>query len=409
MSEFAALDIFLHDQPIALLTHLPGDRNLLSFNKEYIFDPHRPTLSLSFKDPFGELITEVKSTRTLLPPFLANLLPEGHMRDYLASQAKIDPQREFYLLAALGEDLPGALRVAPSKNLYMANEEKNSYMNEILSQQAKEAVFRFSLAGLQLKFSAIMESEGGLTIPVEGVGGSWIVKLPSSTYPAVPENEYAMMEMARRIGIDVPETALVSIDQIHGLPKGIGRIKNSAYIIKRFDRTPEGKGIHIEDFAQVFGVYPEKKYRAASYRNIAGVIASEIGEEGVIEFIRRFVFNALIGNGDMHLKNWSLIYPDKVNAKLAPAYDFVSTISYLPEDQLALTFVDSKAFGSLTYEQLNRFAAKAQLSKALVQETAIETVQAFREVWRSVGDFQLDQEMIRAINKHLDAIPLYKG
>ena len=58
-----------------------------------------------------------------------------------------------------------------------------------------------------------------------------------------------------------------------------------------------------------------------------------------MEFLRRFVFNALIGNADMHLKNWSLIYPDRRAAMLAPAYDFVSTIAYLPDDRLALTFV----------------------------------------------------------------------
>ena len=218
-----------------------------------------------------------------------------------------------------------------------------------------------------------------------------------------------MMELARQIGIEVPETSLVSIDQIHGLPKGVGRIAIKAFITKRFDRTAEGKGIHIEDFAQVFGVYPEKKYQSASYRNIAEVIALEIGEKGVIEFIRRFVFNALIGNGDMHLKNWSLIYPDKVNAALAPAYDFVSTIHYLPSDDLALTFVDSKKFSSLTYEQLDRFAGKTQLSKTLVLETARETVKAFTKVWESITDFHLDKEIIITINKHLDTIPLYKG
>lgn len=72
------------------------------------------------------------------------------------------------------------------------------------------------------------------------------MKLSSSIYRGVPENEYVMMEMARRIGIDVPATALVPIDQIHGLPEGIGRIANSAFIIKRFDRAPDGKGIHID-------------------------------------------------------------------------------------------------------------------------------------------------------------------
>ena len=56
-----------------------------------------------------------------------------------------------------------------------------------------EAVLRFSLAGVQLKFSAVMEASGGLTIPAGGMGGSWIVKLPSARFAAVPENEFAML------------------------------------------------------------------------------------------------------------------------------------------------------------------------------------------------------------------------
>lgn len=298
MTDFDMLDIFLDDQPIAMLTNLPGDRNLLTFHQDYINDRERATLSLSFRDVFGDLITDIKSTRTRLPPFLANLLPEGHMRDYLATQAKINPNREFYLLAALGKDLPGALKVFPSNHL-KRNENQDRGIATSMRQAKEDGILRFSLAGVQLKFSAIREKEGGLTIPVDGVGGGWILKLPSSVYAGVPENEYVMMELARIIGIDVPETALVPINQIKGLPEGIGRIANHAFVIKRFDRTQEGRGIHIEDFAQVFGVFPEKKYQAASYRNIAEVVWSEIGEKGIVEFIRRFVFNALIGNGDM--------------------------------------------------------------------------------------------------------------
>lgn len=225
----------------------------------------------------------------------------------------------------------------------------------------------------------------------------------------MPENEYIMLELARHIGIDVPQTALVSMDQIHGLPKGIGSSTSHAFIIKRFDRTVEGHGIHIEDFAQVLGLFPEKKYRFANYQNIAFVIQSEIGDKGIIEFIRRFVFNALIGNGDMHLKNWSLIYPDKKNAALAPAYDFVSTIPYLSGDELVLNFMDSKTFDSLTYLQFKRFADKAQISEALVLETVQQTSQAFRKIWSSIRDFQLDQEIVSAIKQHLKTIPFYNA
>ena len=60
---------------------------------------------------------------------------------------------------------------------------------------------RFSLAGVQLKFSAVMEASGGLTVPADGMGGSWIVKLPSARFPAVPENEFGMIELAQSVGI----------------------------------------------------------------------------------------------------------------------------------------------------------------------------------------------------------------
>lgn len=404
MTDSLSLEISLHDEPIGAITHLPGDRNLFTFNQDYIDNPKRPTFSLSSKDTMGELITAPQQTRTRLPPFFANLLPEGHMHEYLASQAGVNPQREFYLFAALGKDLPGAVRVKRTTP-FSWNKESPAEKGRGLDESH---ILRFSLAGLQLKFSAIWESHGGLTIPADGIGGSWIVKLPSAIYAGVPENEFTMMEMARHIGIDVPETALISIDQIHGIPSGVGAISNHAFIIKRFDRDAMGRGIHIEDFAQVFGVFPEKKYRAASYRNVAQVIWAETGEEGIVEFIRRFVFNALIGNGDMHLKNWSFIYPNKREAALAPAYDFVSTIPYLPEDQLALTFVNSKAFSALTYAQFRNFAAKAHLPESLVLETVYETVRKFSEVWKSSLSFPyLDEKLIQTIDNHLSSIPIW--
>ena len=158
----------------------------------------------------------------------------------------------------------------------------------------------------------------------------------------------------------------------------------------------------MEDFAQVFGVYPEGKYGKASYRNIAEVVSIETGETGISEFLRRFVFNALIGNGDMHLKNWSLIYPDRISAQLAPAYDFVSTLAYIPNDKLGLTFIDSKSFQSLTLEQFARFAAKAGLPEKLTLGTVRQTVADFRKAWADSDDLKLAAELRRAIDDHFD-------
>jgi serine/threonine-protein kinase HipA len=96
------------------------------------------------------------------------------------------------------------------------------------------------------------------------------VKLPSQRFPRVPENEYAMMSLAQWVGIEIPEIELVSIDSIANLPAFDFRGEGSAIALKRFDRSDAGERVHMEDFAQVFGVYPERKYGEASYRNIRG-------------------------------------------------------------------------------------------------------------------------------------------
>lgn len=412
MSNVSTLNVLLYGQPIGTITNVGHDRTLFAFTDDYISNEARPVLSLGFKDSLGGLITDFKPTQTKLTPFFSNLLPEETMRHYLAERANVNPAREFFLLWVLGQDLPGAITVVPADGETLPP----NVHEEVEDGDAPEQPMRFSLAGVQLKFSAVQQAAGGLTIPVSGTGGSWIVKLPSSRFEAVPENEFAMMEMARMLGMDVPETQLLSIDQIGNIPEGIGRFGASfknrqAFAIKRFDRV-EGKGadrqtIHTEDFAQVFGVYPEDKYKKASMRNIAQVIGLEGHEGDVAEFIRRLVFNTLIGNADMHLKNWSVIYNDKQSASIAPAYDFVSTIAYIPDDSASLKVSRTKKFSEFTLDELSHLAAKAMLPEKLVLDTAHETVSAFHEIWnREKLNLPLTKHMIEVIEKHLQNVPL---
>ena len=107
-----ALRILLYGEPVGTLIRLTDDKNLFSFEESYINAALRPTLSLSFKDAAGGLITSERPTQTKLPPYFSNLLPEGRMREYLAWRAGVKAEREFFLLAALGRDLPGALTAA---------------------------------------------------------------------------------------------------------------------------------------------------------------------------------------------------------------------------------------------------------------------------------------------------------
>lgn len=408
MRDVSYLHVLLYGQKIGLLTHVPGDRTIFTFERDYIDNPQRPILSLGFKDTMGGLITDFPPTQKRVLPFFSNLLPEGHLRRYLAEKADVNEEREYPLLWALGQDLPGAVTL-------LSDDGNNWPLQEKLSvdtaRQIRREAFHFSLAGVQLKFSALKDegNQAGLTIPAHGMGGEWIVKLPSARFSGVPENEFSMMNLARQMGMDVPETQLVNMADMQGLPEGLGEFSGPALAIRRFDRTPEGP-VHIEDFAQVFRVYPELKYKRGTYKNIAEILAIETSDADVAEFIRRAVFNTLIGNGDMHLKNWSLIYRQPHIASLAPAYDFLSTVHYMPDDQSALKYVRTRSMDALTWDELAYLASKARVSEKLVLDTARQTVESFKDHWATErGGMPMYKSARDAIDRHLATVPIAGG
>ena len=406
MPDVSVLNVLLYGEPIGTLTRVAGDRTLFAFNAAYIADPQRPVLGLGFKDSLGGLITDFQPTQTRVMPFFSNLLPEGHMRTYLAQRAGVNPVREFFLLWVLGMDLPGAITITPTDGESWPPDADGAAADHHDDDRREDAL-RFSLAGVQLKFSAVNEARGGLTIPAKGVGGSWIVKLPSRQFPNVPENEFSMMTLARLIGMDVPALRLVDLNAIRNLPNGLDGLKGQALVIERFDRLPDGGAVHMEDFAQIFGVYPDRKYTKASMRSIGRVIAAEAGESDIAEFVRRLTFNMLIGNADMHLKNWSMTYPDRRTAVLAPAYDFVSTIAYLRDENFALNVSRTRRFDEFTDDELSHLAAKALLPEKLVLDTARETVVLFHQHWQAEkGNLPLSADVIRAVEDHLRKVPL---
>jgi len=407
MADISVLEVRLYDEPIGTLTRVEGDRTIFAFNEEYVNDPQRPTLGLRFKDAYGELITEFKMRQTKVMPFFSNLLPEGHMRRYLADTANVNPEREFFLLWVLGQDLAGAITIVPADGEDLPPTAQRNLEGDESGERNEDSVLRFSLAGVQLKFSAINEATGGLTIPAKGVGGSWIVKLPSREYRQVPENEFSMMTMARLVGIDIPAIQLIDVNSITNLPAGIDSLGGNAFAIERFDRLSDGSKVHIEDFAQVFNVYPHNKYKKASFRDIAEVVGIESSDEDISELIRRLTFNSLIGNSDMHLKNWSMMYPDRRNAALAPAYDFVSTTPYIPGDNAALTVSRTKRFDGFSEDELSHLSARARLPERMVIESARETVELFRQHWNSEKhNLPLTQEVVTAVEHQLQIVPL---
>lgn len=403
------LEVLLNDRRIGMITALGGDRSIFSFDDAYADDPDRPTLSLSFKGEHGGLLREHNPTQTSLLPFFSNLLPEGPLREYLAKRAGVKPVREYLLIEALGPDLPGSVTIKPVGD-GAAGDEGDLTAEDSAHHRGTEKPLRFSLAGVQLKFSAVEKAHGGLTIPASGKGGDWIVKLPTPRFRGLAANEFSMMSLARKMGLDIPDVELVPLDRIEGLPEDIGKIDEDAFAIRRFDRTEDGRRIHIEDFAQVFGVYPDDKYEKGSYRHIAKVLWLETGEAGVREFIKRLVFNAFIGNADMHLKNWSLIYPDGRTPQLSPGYDFLSTTIYIPDESAGLKFARTKRVAELTMDEIAYMAAKAGAPEALACDAATEAVDRFREAWgRERTHLPISKDLEAEVERLLGVVPLAAG
>ena len=120
--------------------------------------------------------------------------------------------------------------------------------------------------------------------------------------------------------------------------------------------------------------------------------------------------NTLIGSADMHLKNWSIIYPDRRPAALAPAYDFVSTIPYIADEFAAIKYARTKRMCELSLDELRHSAAKARLPEMLIIDAATETVARFHEdrAEAKKGRDPIGKDVAQAIDTHLQSLELVK-
>jgi serine/threonine-protein kinase HipA len=399
------LSVWLGQTLVGNITELPNDRSLFAFDPDYINNQQRPVLSSSFYNAEGELNSEPILKTTKVAAFFSNLLPEGELRSYIAGREGIKAIRDLPLLRLLGEDLPGAVVVRPEEDGPPSLESDDD--EAIVEQADEKKPLRFSLAGIQMKFSATGSPERGWTIPAEGKGGHWILKLPSEKHALVPENEHSMMEFARRVGIQAAETGLVSVREVEGLPKAFQEKNANALWVKRFDRTENGR-IHMEDFNQLYSQFPDDKYENYSYRNMAGDLAVISGAEDVLEFVRRLIFSAAIGNADMHLKNWTLLYPDGRTPRISPAYDFVSTIAYIPDLTMALSFYKKhKEVEDFTEERLRRFASSLPIPEHSVVEAALEIAEKVVRTWKEVkNDLPAAESVKQLVTERINLFPL---
>jgi len=153
--------------------------------------------------------------------------------------------------------------------------------------------------------------------------------------------------------------------------------------IKRFDRDRNAR-IHMEDFAQVLVKYPHQKYNTANYEKI-GKVLYEFSGDGLADaqqFARRLLVNILLANGDAHLKNWSLLYKDKITPTLSPAYDIVTTSVYIEnETKYALNLGKTKEWFSVTTDNFQSWAKKSGIPWRVIKPHLDDAMEKARSLW----------------------------
>lgn len=221
----------------------------------------------------------------------------------------------------------------------------------------------YTVPGVQKKLSLHLSTENNLRLTIINYPTGYILKPATEEYDSLPEMEYLIMQMAKISGIQTVPFALIEIFDT----------QNFAYITKRIDRifTPQFKKLAMEDFCQLEERLTENKYRS-SYERCAKIISKYSVQPGLdmADFFLRLLFSFVIGNSDMHLKNFSLIETSLGSGvyRLSEAYDMISTNIVIPEDseQFALTLNGKKK--NIKKEDFLIFANTIGLSPKSVQK-----------------------------------------
>jgi serine/threonine-protein kinase HipA len=395
------LDVFLQGHHIGWLCEAGRVTRFIATD-EYVANARRPTLSISMTVPGEDELTRKTLTnyfdqaiyreRGELPPFFAGLLPEGALRRRLAATRK-DPRDmdDFGVLAAAGEDLPGAVQVKPADLDKLTATARafgvtgGSDNLEIgVPEQAAEGAA--SLSGVQDKL-ALSSSQNGqrYCMPVRGTLSDLVAKLPVRGDDSQVFNEYACMQLAAQAGVNIAQCRTVPMREMVGRDELVAALGPDMHFlaVDRFDRGPSS-AVHMEDACQLLRLMPNQKYAGREYFvRLVQVLNrfSTRGIEDVRQFFIRQAVNTLLGNSDAHLKNFSVLYHNGVMPELSPAYDIVC-VAALPGFQgFGTNVAIDKYQRKETIDDYIAVAKSAGISERIAKAAVKQTVNLARELW----------------------------
>lgn len=335
------LSVWLYGARVAVIGR-ERDRLRLTYSEEALttYPLGTPLLSLSLP------VSSRRYTHGVVRPFLDGLLPEGTSRRAIAYDLHVNASDTYGLIRLLGRDCAGAMVIQPSGDLApplastttaepLSTEDINELVRNLKSAPlGVGGRVRISLAGVQDKLVLTRMRDGNWGRPVDATPSTHILKPEIAAFPDTVQNEAFCMRVAKHLGLNV---ASVDTTQIGG---------RALLVVERYDRVIGADGtvrrIHQEDFCQATGVAPEQKYQedgGPSLSRIAGILR-DLGPPGSLErLLEAVTLNVLIGNGDAHGKNFSLLHADHGALTLAPLYDLMCTL-YYGDDRLAM-YIDT--------------------------------------------------------------------
>ncbi|HMB96979.1 MAG TPA: HipA domain-containing protein [Balneolaceae bacterium] len=267
------------------------------------------------------------------------------------------------------------------------------FTEQELILESQERMSKMSIQGVQPKLSARL-SVKNKCFTIVNKHGIFILKPNPTHFAQVPENEDVTMRMASAAGIEVPFHALIYNKEM-----------KLVYVIRRFDRVGKSGKIHVEDFAQVAGKSRETKYKY-SMEKVATLI-EDYCTFPVVEKLKLFrltLFSYLIGNEDMHLKNFSLIHKEN-KIELSPAYDLLNSTIVLsnPQEELALPLKGIKS--NFTHKMFFDYYGKKRLglNEKVVTKMA-EEFESLHKAWfelieQSFLSSELKERYVDVINQ----------
>jgi serine/threonine-protein kinase HipA len=301
-------------------------------------------------------------------PFFQHLGPEGWLRDKQARVAHIAEQDDFGLLLGYGADCIGAVGV---RALPGAKPSEATPVTELTASPGR------TISGIQRKLLVVKEDDHFTPAGPTGLA-PYIAKFNSESerVGSLVRNENLSLRWSAE---------LLGKGEVNAFAIGrVAVLNETALILTRFDRKPDGSKLRLEDFAQILnkpsGRGSAGKYDA-SYEDVAAVIKQHSArpEIDIARFFRRLVLFVLVGNCDAHLKNFSLLETEN-GLRLSPAYDIVNTALYDGFDQnIALSINGTKPhLDQVTRDLLAKFGQSIGLSQRAVAQSFAELQKAVR-------------------------------